>query len=330
MHTQCVIRGLGRYVPKKILSNADLERMVNTSDEWIMTRTGIRERRMAAPGEATSDMAAEASRRAIADAGLAPDEITHILLPTFTPDSYIPSASCLLEQKLGLRGKYAADLGAACSGFLYGLETARALVALHPEANVLVAASEVVTSRVNFSDRATCVLFGDGAGAAVVCAARQGIRGPRIRDILLSSDGTLAPLLSVAGGGSAFPYKPGETVRDDFFVRMCGQEVFKHAVRNMVEVGQRMLKKHGLTPKDVDVLVPHQANLRIIDAVGKKLKFDPAKVFVNVERHGNTSAAAVALALVEARDTGFFKKGDVALLLTFGGGFTWGSALLDF
>lgn len=330
MDKKCVIRGLGRYVPENRLTNADLARMVETTDEWIMTRTGIKERRIASPGETTSSMAFEASKRALADAKMDADELTHILVPTFTPDSYIPSAACLLEQKLGVRGKYAADLGAACSGFLYGLETARAFVALYPAAKVLVAASEVVTSRVNWTDRATCVLFGDGAGAAVVTAGGRGVPGPRIKDILLSSDGRLAPLLTVNGGGSGFTYKLGEPVREDFFVQMQGQEVFKHAVRAMVEIGRQMLKKHDLTAGDIDVLVPHQANLRIIDAVGKKLKFDPARVFVNVERHGNTSAAAVALGLCDARDEGFIKKGDLALLLTFGGGFTWGAALLAF
>ncbi|MCM0756636.1 ketoacyl-ACP synthase III [Desulfovibrio aminophilus] len=326
--TKCYIRGLGFHVPEHILTNADFERMVETSDEWITSRTGIRQRHVA-QGETCSDLALPASLQALKQAGMTAEELSHILVATFTPDAYIPSAACILEHRLGLSGRYAADLYAACSGYLYALETARSLVALHPEANVLTLGSEVISSRTDYTDRGTCVLFGDGAGAAVV----SGTPGPgsaEILDVILSSDGALGNLLAVRGGGSAFPYKPGEAIRRDFFVEMQGREVFRHAVRSMLSVSAEILDRNGLTPGEVDVFIPHQANLRIIEAVGEKVGVPRDRIYVNVDRYGNTSAAAVAIALSEARLTGFIKNGDLVLLTAFGGGFTWGAALLRF
>ncbi len=329
MKQDAYIRGLGFYVPEKVLTNADLEKLVETSDEWITTRTGIKERRVAATGETTSDLAAQAAKAALADAGMDADALTHILLITLTPDFYCPPAACLLEEKLGIRGKFAQDVNAACSGFVYGLETARAIVALHPEAKVLVAAAEVLTSRTNWADRRTCVLFGDGAGAAVI-TGQPGPGSARIVDARLYSDGSLGHLLTVKGGGSGYPMKLGDVVDENFFVQMAGQEVFKHAVRNMTAVCEEVLAASGVTTDQVDFLIPHQANLRIIDAVAKKLSIPEERCVITIDRYGNSSASSVGIALAEARATGRIKEGDKVLLAVFGGGFTWGASLLQF
>jgi len=329
MKNNAYIRGLGYYVPERILTNADLERMVDTSDEWITTRTGIKERHIAAPGEATSDLALHAATAALADAGMEADALTHILLYTLTPDYYCPPAACLLEEKLGIRGKFAQDVNAACSGFLYGLETARAIVALHPEAKVLLCAAEVLTSRTNWADRATCVLFGDGAGAMVI-TGEPGPDQAHIVDARIHSDGSLGHLLTVKGGGSAAPLKLGDTVDETFFVQMAGQEVFKNAVRSMVGVCEEVLEASGVTTADIDLLVPHQANLRIIDAVAKKLSIPEGQCVITIDRYGNSSASSVGIALAEAKSTGRILPGAKVLLVAFGGGFTWGASLLQF
>lgn len=329
MHTDFILRGLGRHAPDRILTNADLETMVETSDEWITTRTGIRQRHIVSPGEGCTDLAYGAAKMALQDAGIEADDLTHILLATYTSDYVIPQGACVLEEKLGVKGKIALDVSAACSGFLFALETARGFVALDRNAKVLVVASEVNTHRANFTDRATCVLFGDAAGAVVVTAGDPE-DGPRVLDVKLGTDGGLGDLLTVKGGGSMSTYKEGEPVRDDYFIQMQGREVYKHAVRNMTGVCKEILERNNLSVDDVNVLLPHQANLRIIEAVGKKLGVPEEKVYVNVDRYGNTSAASVPLALSEARDNGFIKKGDLVLLTTFGGGFTWGAALVRF
>jgi 3-oxoacyl-[acyl-carrier-protein] synthase-3 len=222
------------------------------------------------------------------------------------------------------------DISAACSGFLYAVETARALLALHPQAKILVAACDIVSSRVDYTDRSTCVLFGDGAGAVVLAADAPDAKGPRVLDVLVSSDGAVGDLLTIKGGGSGTPYKLNDIVRKDFFVEMNGREVYKHAVRAMSSICDEVLKKHGLDKDDVDVFIPHQANLRIVDAVGKRLDITESKVFTNLQKYGNTSAASVPLALSEAVAEGFIKPGHLVLLGTFGGGFTWGSALVRF
>jgi 3-oxoacyl-[acyl-carrier-protein] synthase-3 len=330
MKQQAVIKGLGFHVPERILTNQDLERLVETSDEWITTRTGIKTRHVISPGESLSDLTHGASLKALADAELPPEAITHILVATFSPESVIPSAACVLQDRLGLRGRMAQDISAACTGFLYALETARGLLALHPEAKILVCSGDVVTSRVNWEDRGTCVLFGDGCGAAVLTADDGGPRRAVLRDVALASDGALGDLLSVRGGGSGTIYKLGDPVGEEYFVQMKGREVFKHAVRSMTEVSRNLLERHGLTTDDVDVLLPHQANLRIIEAVGKKLGIPNERVFVNVHKYGNTSAASVPIALAEAVHGGFVQPGQRALLTAFGGGFTWAAALLDF
>jgi 3-oxoacyl-[acyl-carrier-protein] synthase-3 len=329
MQNPVKIIGQGFYVPEKVLTNADLERMVDTTDQWIVDRTGIRERHIAAPGQATSDLTRRAAEKALASAGITPQDITHILVATLTPDAYCPSAASKLQHLLGCRDIMAMDLNAACSGFLYGLQTGRALATLSPGSNVLLVAAEVLSSRTNFADRATCVLFGDGAGA-VVLSSDPAARGAVLEDVDLHCDGQFWDLLTVRGGGSGTPYKLGDAVAEDFFIQMAGRETFKQATRAMESVSRDMLAKHGLGVADVDVFISHQANLRIINHVGKKLGFTEEQVFVNLDRYGNTSAASVGIALAEARAGGFIQDGHRVMLTTFGGGLTWGTALLQF
>ncbi len=330
MSSTFAIQGLGFYAPARILTNADLVKFVDTTDEWIITRTGIRERHMVAPGEVCTDMALAATHMALDNAGLTAKDLTHVVVATVTPDTSVPSAGVVLAKKLGLEGVPAFDLNAACSGFVYSLEAARGLVALHPEARVLVVGAEVLTSRTDWTDRGTCVLFGDGAGVAILAADTPANKGARLLDMQLAADGTYGPLLTIKGGYSGHPYKIGDVVGHENYVQMNGREVYKHAVRSMCAICETLLARHGLTPEDVDVLIPHQANLRIIEAVGKKLRFPDEKVFVNVDRYGNTSAASIPLALAEARALGSIKDGQLVLIATFGGGFTWGSALIRF
>jgi len=330
MNTPCILRGIGHCVPETRLTNADFERMVDTNDEWITTRTGISERRVALNGETSSDLCFVAARQALEKAGMDAAELTHVLVATFSPDAVIPSTACLLSHHLGLAGRMSLDISAACSGFVYGLEMARAIIALHPTAKVLLAACDIVSSRVDYTDRSTCVLFGDGAGAVVITADSPELSGGRLLGVRVASDGAAGDLLTIKGGGSATPYKLGDTVRRDFFVEMNGREVYKHAVRSMSGVCAEIMAENGFTPDDVDVFIPHQANLRIVEAVGKRLNMPEAKVFTNLQKYGNTSAASVPLALSEATLEGFIKPGNLVLLGTFGGGFTWGSALIRY
>ncbi|GAU07895.1 beta-ketoacyl-ACP synthase III [Desulfoplanes formicivorans] len=324
------IMGLGYHVPERILTNEDLEKTINTSDEWITSRTGIKTRHIAPPQTGASVLALEAATKALADAGLTPADLTHIIVPTFTPDYYVPSTACILQHKLGIPGIPAMDVFAACSGFLYGLEQARALVALYPQARVLVAASEIISSRTDFTDRSTCVLFGDGAGAAIVGKTTSEQDGGRILDVLLSADGSLGDLLTVKGGGSACPAVRDQRIGPDFFIQMEGRDVFKHAVRSMACVCNDILAKNQMTSGDVDLIIPHQANIRIIQALGRKLDISMDRIFVNVDRYGNTSAASIPIALAEAKLQGRIAPGDTVLLTSFGGGFTWASALIRF
>lgn len=329
MKEQTYILGLGHYVPEPILTNADLEKMVETSDEWIRTRTGIAERRMVREGQGCSDLALEAAHKALAQAGITPGEVTHILVATFTPDYCTPTTACVLQAKLGADScAMAMDLAAGCSGFTYGLATARGLCAVEPDSRILVIGSEVCTSRVNFQDRNTCVLFGDGAGAALVSG--RGDDHARLIDTRLMADGGQGHLLPVGQeGGSAAPYKLGQTVSQDYFIQMNGRELFRFAVRGMADLAEKLLLKHGLSVDDVDMIIPHQANMRIIEALAKKLSCPMDKVFVNVDRFGNTSAASVIIALSEAVDQGRLTPGMKVVLISFGAGLTWGAALLE-
>ncbi|MCX5800391.1 MAG: ketoacyl-ACP synthase III [Candidatus Eisenbacteria bacterium] len=319
------IVGTGSFVPPKVLTNRDLARMVETSEEWIRTRTGIQERHIAESGVASSDLAAEASRRAMAEAGISPADIELVIVATVTPDRMFPSASCSLQEKLGASKAAAFDLSAACSGFIYGLAVAKGLIGTSIADVILVVGVETLSKLVDWTDRNTCVLFGDGAGAAVV------VPGEPDRGILTTSmgcDGRLGCLLELPAGGSLNPTTE-ETVRNRLhFIKMKGNEVFKSAVRAMGSVAEDALAKAGVKAEDLDLLIPHQANLRIIKATAKRLGVPMEKVFVNVHKYGNTSSASIPMALDEARKEGRVKEGDLVELVAFGAGFTWGAAII--
>jgi 3-oxoacyl-[acyl-carrier-protein] synthase-3 len=313
------------YAPSKLLTNDDLGKMVETSDEWIMTRTGIRERHIAGPGVATSDLCLEASRRALSDAGVSPSELDIVLVGTCTPDMPVPSTACFLQDKLGASRACAMDLNAACSGFIYSLSVADALIRAGRGRKALVVGSEILSSITNYEDRATCILFGDGAGAAVLTECED---GNGILSCHLHSDGSLWELIYCPGGGTLNPMNPGSAKGRTNFLHMAGNETFKQAVTRMAEVCIEALERNGATIADVDLFIPHQANQRIISAVGKRLGVPEKKVFVNLERYGNTSAASIPIALAEAKEKGAWKKGDLLLLTAFGAGLTWGAALI--
>lgn len=323
------ISGFAACSPETRLTNHDLEARIDTSDAWIVSRTGIRERRVLAEQEGLVDLALNAARDALARTQLSPEALTHVVFTTCTPDFMVPNSACLLAGKLGLGRVMAFDLNAACSGFVYGLEVCRSLLAGRPEARILLVSADAVTRRINWEDRGTCVLFGDGAGASVVSSSALSGPSAVIRDAACCADGDKQGLLRV-GGGSHRSYKPGEAVDKEFFLTMHGREIFKFAVRHMTEVCNELLARNNLGVADVDLFIPHQANLRIIEAVGERLGLRGDKVFVNVDLHGNTSAASIPLALNEASEQGKIRPGMRVLLSTFGGGLTWGSALLEF
>ena len=319
------IVGTGMYVPDGILSNYDLEKMVDTSDEWIRERTGILERRIAAPDQASSDLAVEASKRALQMAGLEPDDVDHIILATTTPDRILPSCACTVQQKLGARRAAAYDMFAACSGFVFGLGLARGVIGGGLADTVLLIGVETLTRIVDFKDRNTCVLFGDGAGAAILrpCAPGEGVLA-----IDMHSDGDLGDVLEVPAGGSLLPASE-ETVRDrKHYISMRGKKLFPFAVRSMEESLRIVLDQAGLTPDDLDLVIPHQANRRILDAVRERLGVPEEKLVVNIERFGNTSSASIPISLDEVVRAGKVKPGDCVGLAAFGGGATWGAALI--
>lgn len=337
MTTSARISGMGAYLPQAILSNADLVAgSTDITDEWIVSRTGIETRRVLAPGETGADMAFAAATRALAAAGRGPEDITHILYATCTPDASCPSTACILADKLGITGRMAIDFNAACAGFINGLEMARALIALDPSAVILLAASESLSHRCNIEDPSTAVLFGDGSGVAIVTGPKAAPAGAasqpqgQVKDISIGSDGSKGGLLLMTGGFTLAPYKLGDTVGPEYFIRMDGGLVYKHAVRNMTRCCQELLKRNGMTTDDVDMFVPHQANLRIIEAVGQRLDISGDRVFLNVHKYGNTSAASIPIALTEALETGAIKPGARVLLTTFGAGLTWAAGLLQF
>jgi 3-oxoacyl-[acyl-carrier-protein] synthase-3 len=313
------------YAPPKILNNDDLEKIVETNDAWITTRTGIKERRIAMPGTPNSDLSLEASRRALADAGVEAGELDFVLVGTCTPDMPLPSTACFLQMKLGANRAFGLDLNAACSGFVYSLTVADGLIRAGRGKKGLVVGSEMLSTVTDYTDRATCILFGDGAGAVVVSECGD---GEGVLSCHLHSDGNLWELIHCPGGGTVEPFQPETTKVRTNFIRMAGNEVFKLAVTRLAEVCQEALARNGLGIEDVDLFVPHQANMRIISAVGKRLGVPEEKVFVNLERYGNTSAASIPIALAEAREKGRYSSGDLVLLAAFGGGLTWGSALM--
>jgi 3-oxoacyl-[acyl-carrier-protein] synthase-3 len=319
------ITGTGMYVPERVLDNHELARMVDTSDEWIVERTGIRERRIAAPGQACSDLALIASQRALEMAGVEAAEIDQLILATTTPDRILPSCACTLQRKIGATRAAAYDLFAACTGFIYGLGTARALIGAGVADRVLVVGAEVLSRIVDYTDRNTCVLFGDGAGAAVVEACEPG-RG--VLSIDMHSDGELGEVLEVPAGISQNPATE-RTVRDgDHYIHMQGKKLFPFAVRSMEESLRRCLAEAGIGTADLDLVVPHQANLRIIDAVTERLGIPTERMYINIERYGNTSSASIPIGLDELVRAGRLKPGDEVGLVAFGGGATWGGGVL--
>jgi 3-oxoacyl-[acyl-carrier-protein] synthase III len=320
------IKSLATYVPPRVLTNSDLEKMVDTTDDWILQRTGIRERHIVDPGTATSDLGTAAAKKAIANAGLEPDDIDLIVVGTVTPDMFFPSTACLIQHKIGARRAWGFDLSAACSAFTYSLTTASQLVASGAHEHALVVGADVMSSIIDYSDRATCVLFGDGAGAIVVSAAANGDGG--ILDFENEIDGGGGPALCMPAGGSLKP-STHETIDQRLhYVKQDGQTVFKFAVRKTEEISRRLLERNGLGAGDIDLFVSHQANRRIIMSATEKLGIDPAKVIINIERFGNTTAATIPLALNDAVCSGKLKKGDLVLLASVGAGFTVGAVLV--
>jgi 3-oxoacyl-[acyl-carrier-protein] synthase-3 len=322
-----VILGTGSYAPERVLTNAELSKMVDTSDEWIRSRSGIRERHIAAPGEATSDMAVKAAQAALANAGLTANDIDLLVTATVTPDLPLPSASCIIQHKLGMRTNTACfDLNAACSGFVYALDTACAMLASGRYRHALVIGVEKLSAIVDWQDRTTCVLFGDGAGAAVLGQSDQ--PGVGLLGTKLGAYGDSVDLLWITHGGSSNPTTPESITARNHCLRMKGKEVFKLAVRAMDEAARDILEQHRIHADQIALVIPHQANLRIIEAISQYLELPMDRFYVNVDRYGNTSAASIPIALDEARRAGRIKPGDLTLLVAFGAGLTYGSALI--
>lgn len=323
------IAGTGHAVPRRVLSNDDISSMgVDTSDEWIVERTGIRERRITGEGESLKSLAADASRQAMKRAGVQPGEIDVIVLATASPDHLLPSTAVEVQTDLGCTRAAAFDIGAACSGWLYATMVAESLIALGTANTVLVIGAERLSAIVDWTDRNTCIVFGDGAGATVMRKAERGRRG--ILAGFMRSDGSLAELLWRPAGGGVMPFSTETFERRQHFIHMSGREVFKHAVRSMAEATDRALDAARLSAADVDLLIPHQANIRIIEATAKHAGISMDKVFVNLDRFGNTSAASIPIALDDAVQQGRVKEGSTVLFATFGAGFTWGSLVIRF
>jgi len=319
------IVGLGKYLPSKVLTNFDLEKMVDTSDEWITTRTGIKERRIASSEESASVLAYKASLEALKRASLKPKDLDCIIVATITPDNNFPSTACYLQKYLKAPNVSCLDVSAACAGFIYGLVLAKSLVVSGIYNTVLVAGSEVLSVITDWQDRSTCVLFGDGAGAAVVVGCNKG----GIVSSYLGGDGNLGELLILPAGGSRIPTSMETVKKRLHYIKMEGREVFKHAVRIMVDSALKALKKVNLNSQDISWFIPHQANMRIIKAVAERLNLDMSKVYVNIHRYGNMSSASTAVALCEAYEEGKIKPKDIVVLDAFGGGLVWGSCVIE-
>jgi len=319
------IIGVGEYLPKKVLTNADLEKMVDTSDEWITTRTGIKERRLVSGGEATSDMAARAAEEAIKDAGVSATDIDLIIVTTITPDMQFPATACFVQAKLGAKNAICFDLSAACAGFVYGIITAQQFISQDTSKKALVIGAETLSSITDWKDRNTCVLFGDGAGAVVL----SGVESGGILANYLGCNGSLTDLLKVPGGGSRNPTSTETIDQKLHYTKMQGNELFKMAVTLMTKAAKEVLKKASLKFSDIDIVIPHQANSRIIMAMAKKLGLTEEQVYLNIEKYGNMSSASTATALCEAVKDGRIKKKDVVLLDAFGAGLVWGACLIE-
>lgn len=320
-----IIAGTGRHLPDKVLTNHDLEKMVQTSDQWIIERTGIRERRIAGKEQCTSDMAVPAAKKAMAAAGVAPEEVDLILVGTSTPDMFFPSTACFVQAKLGCVNAAAFDILAACSSWVYAMSVANAYIRGGLHKTVLVIGAEVCSHIINWEDRSTCVLFGDGAGAVLLKTADtpDGILSAKI-----FSDGTKSDLLYAPGGGSSNRFTPEMVAEKKYTLAMVGNSTFKIAVKSMADAATKSMKENNVTPADIKLVIPHQANLRIISAVAKQLGMPEEHFFTNLQKYGNTSAASIPIALDEAVEQGLVVKGDLVLMVTFGGGFTWGSLLI--
>lgn len=323
------IIGTGSYVPERVMTNADLEALVDTTDEWIFSRTGIRERRIAAPEEATSHLATNAARRAMEDAGIKAEELDLIIVATISPDTFFPSTACHVQRNLGALNAVAFDVSAACAGFLYALQIARHFINSGNRKTALIIGADKLSGITNWHDRNTCVLFGDGAGAAVLRAKDPSDEAPRgLLSTVMASDGRLTDILSVPGGGSAIPITPENADQGLNTIHMQGREVFKAAVKHTCEACETAIARAGLKPEDIALMIPHQANVRIVDAIRERLKLPPEKAFLNLHKYGNTSGAAIAIALDEAAREGHLKKGDNVLLVAFGAGFAWAASVI--
>jgi 3-oxoacyl-[acyl-carrier-protein] synthase-3 len=319
------ILGTGKYVPERILTNHDLEQMVDTNDEWIVTRTGMKERRIASSEEASSDLAYNAAQIALRNAGITAEELGLIIVATVTPDMYFPSTACILQGRLGAKNAAAFDLSAACSGFIYSLANASNFIAMGTYKYALVIGAECLSKITDYTDRNTCILFGDGAGAVVLGAVPEG-RG--FRSFELGADGTGGELLKISAGGSRCPATAESLANKSHYIYMAGAEVFKFAVRIMGNAAEEALRKAGLTKQDINLLVPHQANIRIIHSALNRLDLSEDKCMINLHKYGNVSAASIPIALAEAAEEGRMKPGDCVLLVGFGGGLTWGASVL--
>ena len=321
------IAGTGSYLPEKILTNDELSKFVDTSDEWIVTRTGIKARRIAAEDEHTSHLGSKAAERALEQANIAAEDVELIIVATITPDTLTPATACYVQQQLGSHKAVAFDVSAACSGFLYAMKLAKNLIESGSFKNALIIGAEKLSSFVNWKDRTTCVLFGDGAGAAVLRAAEEG--EGRILATDIGTDGKQTHLLNIPGGGSACPITIDNAGERLATLAMLGKEVFKHAVTRMKNSANTVIERAGLQAEDISIVIPHQANLRIIDAIASRLDVPNERVFVNLHKYGNTSAAAIAIALDEAHRTGEIKKGDKVIMVAFGAGLTWAAAAIE-
>jgi len=319
------ITGIGSYLPNKVLTNYDLEKMVDTSNDWIIQRTGIKERRIVENGVTTSDLATQASLRAMEDAGVSPKDLDMIITSTITPDHIFPSTSCYIQQKIGATRACAFDILAACAGFIYAMSIGQSFINSGAMKTVLVVGAECLSKITDYTDRATCVLFGDGAGAVIIQ------RNPVKHEILSSSlaaDGSEADVLIMPGGGARNPASLESIQQRMHYIQFKGKEVFKLAVNNITNLILKTTKENGFTLEDIDLIIPHQSNLRIIEATMEKLGLPMEKAFVNIDKYGNTSSASVPIAIDEARKDGRLRKGDIVMLVAFGGGLTWGSSLI--
>ena len=321
------IAGTGSYLPEKILTNDDLSKFVETSDEWIVTRTGIKERRIAGEGESTSHLGSKAGQKALEQAGIAAEDLDIIIVATITPDTLTPATACYVQQQLGATKAVAFDISAACSGFLYAMKIAKRMIESGAFHNALIIGAEKLSAFVNWEDRTTCVLFGDGAGAAVLRASKEG--EGRILATDIGTDGKQTHLLNIPGGGSACPITINNAGEGLATLAMLGKEVFKHAVTRMKNSANFVIERAGLEPDDIAIVIPHQANLRIIDAIASRLAVPNDRVFVNLHKYGNTSAAAIAIALDEAHREGKMKRGDNVVMVAFGAGLTWAAAAIE-